>query len=305
VGRAGGGPGEFRQGVSLRALGHWEGDTLCAWDLYAQTLSEFSPVGEFIRSNRLRNSDHMYFMSRVYGGGLFGDKTLAVALINPTRSTDRTDGMQTPTVRYIRFSAEGDSLLSLGDFPGTERYVGYEPSGMGMWLTDPPFGRTMTARTASDRLYVATGLNYQIAAYRQDASLELLVRRHHEPTAVTDALRAWALEQQEAEIADHSGHARDNLLRAYAEMPMPEVLPPYRSIEVDAHSNLWVQEFTVGRETPNEWSVFDKTGVWLGSVALPPGLDVYEIGDDYILGKVEDELEVEHIVVYTLVKSER
>lgn len=172
-------------------------------------------------------------------------------------------------------------------------------------MTDPRFGRIMTARTTPDRFYVATGTAFEIAVYRPDASLEMLIRKAHTPVAVTAEVIDWAREQEEAEVADHSGEARTMLLRDYAEMPTPDVLPPYRSIEVDALSNLWVQGYNVGPDAPNEWSVFDSTGVWLGAVELPPGLQVYEIGADYVLGKVEDELDVEHVVVYQLVKAER
>jgi hypothetical protein len=305
VGRVGSGPGEFRANLGLRALGHWDGDTLYAWDLYAQTLSVFSPEGGFVRSNRLRNTNRMYFMSRMSGGGLFGDKTMALASTAPIESRDRVDGLQSPIVRYVRFSAEGDSLLSLGDFTGSERFVRYGVAGQSMTGTAPPFGRTMTARTAVDRQYVAAGIDYEVAVYRPDASLEMLIRKAHQPVAVTGEMRDWAKEQELAELAAHTGSARAMLSRDYAEMPQPEVLPPYRSIEVDVHSNLWVQEYNVGDRAPNEWSVFDRTGVWLGTVVLPAGVEVYEIGDDYVLGKVKDELEVEHVVVYTLVKSER
>lgn len=52
------------------------------------------------------------------------------------------------------------------------------------------------------------------------------------------------------------------------------------------------------------WSLgFDPEGAWLGRVALPMGLDVYEIGSDYILGRSMDKVEVERILVYELVKG--
>jgi hypothetical protein len=49
--------------------------------------------------------------------------------------------------------------------------------------------------------------------------------------------------------------------------------------------------------------VFDPEGVWLGTVEVPPGLRIYEIGPDYMLGRWDDELGVEHIRSYRLIKD--
>jgi len=56
-------------------------------------------------------------------------------------------------------------------------------------------------------------------------------------------------------------------------------------------------------DEPANWSVFAPDGVWLGRVTLPSGLEVYEIGSDYILGRSMDEMDVERILVYELVKG--
>jgi hypothetical protein len=299
VGRAGEGPGEFRENHGLRALGHWAGDTLYAWDLYAQTLSVFTRDGRFIRSNRLRNTKRMYFMSRMYGGGVFGDRTLALAMINPGGPRDRVDGLQSQIVRYVRFTAEGDSLVSFGEFTGSEWFVRYVFGGQGMTMQRPPFGRIMTARVMADRLYVGTGVTYEVAIYRPEATVAMLVRRAHTPVSVTDQLLDW---QMQHELNNAPDDHKASLRRDLADMPVPEFLPPYRTIEIDVHSNLWVQEYSVGKDTLNEWSVFDSSGVWLGDVSLPLGFELLEIGSDYVLGKEKDELDVEYVKVYALTK---
>jgi hypothetical protein len=40
----------------------------------------------------------------------------------------------------------------------------------------------------------------------------------------------------------------------------------------------------------------------LGSVCLPEGLAVHQIGADFVLGVSTDELETERVVMYRLVK---
>ena len=89
----------------------------------------------------------------------------------------------------------------------------------------------------------------------------------------------------------------------FAETPMPELLPPYSLLRVDSEGNLWVAGYRVPGEENNDWSVFDTRGRWLGDVGLPEGLSVLDIGGDYLLGGFTDDLDVEHLVLYELIKG--
>ena len=51
------------------------------------------------------------------------------------------------------------------------------------------------------------------------------------------------------------------------------------------------------------WAVFDSTGVLLGDVDLPVGLDPKHIGTDFILGVWHDAFDVEHVQLYDLVNG--
>jgi len=67
-----------------------------------------------------------------------------------------------------------------------------------------------------------------------------------------------------------------------------------------------VQEYEYPREArPGSlWTVFDPEGHVLGFVEMPEELQIYEIGEDYILGRAEDELGVESIQLWLLERSE-
>jgi len=56
------------------------------------------------------------------------------------------------------------------------------------------------------------------------------------------------------------------------------------------------------RRGPGPWTVIDRAGRSLGEVALPEGLEVWEIGSDYALGEFADEPGVEHGRMYRLIK---
>jgi hypothetical protein len=299
VGRSGGGPGEFRRTHSLRALTRIEGDTLLAWDLYGQTMSTFDPRGTFIRSNRLKNTSRMYFLSRFYGGGIFADGTMLLALISPDNPDGGSDGLARQIIRLVRFGAEGDSVGVIGEFAGSEWYT-QRAGNTGMIMQQRPFGTIMSVRVAGDLAYIATGDSYEVAVHGADGALRMLIRREHVPAPVTDAMLAW---QVEREIAGHDEDETRTVLRILDDIPMPASLPPYRTIEVDAGGNVWVQEYTVGPDAANTWSIFDPLGRWLGSITLPNGAELIEIGIDYLLTKEEDELDVEYIRVYALLKA--
>ncbi len=66
--------------------------------------------------------------------------------------------------------------------------------------------------------------------------------------------------------------------------------------------NVWVAEYRPpGHEQPR-WLVFDGEYRMLGTVEIPPGFVVHEIGSDYVLGRARDEFDVEHIRLYDLIK---
>ena len=71
---------------------------------------------------------------------------------------------------------------------------------------------------------------------------------------------------------------------------------------MDAKGNLWVQEYETRDESEPQWSVFDTEGVLQGTLSVPTGVTLTDIGDDYVLGHWRDDLDVEHVRMYALVK---
>ncbi len=90
--------------------------------------------------------------------------------------------------------------------------------------------------------------------------------------------------------------------RRLADMPFPETMPAYDDFLVDSEGNLWVDEYRrPGAEQPR-WKVFDPNGELLGVVETPRRFNVYEIGADFVLGRWADELDIEHVQLYELIK---
>jgi hypothetical protein len=86
-------------------------------------------------------------------------------------------------------------------------------------------------------------------------------------------------------------------------MPLPETMPAYRQFLVDDEGNLWVAEYKRRGEQPS-WAVFDPEGQFLGNVDTPADGRVSHIGSDFVLGIWDDEMDVQQVRMYRLVKEE-
>jgi hypothetical protein len=48
------------------------------------------------------------------------------------------------------------------------------------------------------------------------------------------------------------------------------------------------------------WSVFDSSGAYLGTIALPAGFELHQVGKDFVLGVTRNELDVQVVELYSL-----
>lgn len=144
-----------------------------------------------------------------------------------------------------------------------------------------------------------------------DGSTTRIIRRDEPARGVTNEhVEAW-IETAISAIRGLEGMpagSREDMRRRMREPPMASTLPVLRTIHLDWVGNLWVEPFSpAGSDTP-PFEVYGADGVWLGTVAFPPGLALemspglgigsglrpgFEIGDDYVLGVWRDEIGVE------------
>ncbi len=133
--------------------------------------------------------------------------------------------------------------------------------------------------------------------YSPDGALTHLFRRD-EPN------RPFApeIEDEDPELAQGPVSVqRAARARFLASLPIPETLPAYRSFIASDDGSLWVENYTRPNEQPS-WAVFRDDGRYLGVVETPMGAEVTHIGDDFVLVIWEDELEVQQVQMYELIK---
>jgi hypothetical protein len=83
---------------------------------------------------------------------------------------------------------------------------------------------------------------------------------------------------------------------------MPETRPAYGDLLVDESGRLWAAESTRWPALPSYWTVFDVDGGLLGKVELPNRFRVHAVGSDWVLGVWRDDMDVEFVRLYELLK---
>lgn len=287
-GGTGEGPGEFEP-VTIFHIAPLPGDSVIVWGIWHDPLmTVFGPSGDFERSFR---------PTRSQPGVAGGLSAVAVArdgsiLAGPNRISVIADA-----VAVELWDARGELQASLGTHPGVERYR-VEDRGTESVIS----GRSLILEPWGDLIVVSPTTRYDFKAFAQDGSLVRSVRRDHTPRTPTTAHVERYIEEMVSRIpvAASQASARRRLQSA----PVAEYFPAFASVISDALNHLWVQEFEPpGEELPGVlWTVFDPDGRVLGFVETPDDLEIYEIGEDYILGRARDELDVEFVQLWSLAR---
>ncbi|HUG38889.1 MAG TPA: 6-bladed beta-propeller [Longimicrobiales bacterium] len=291
VGREGEGPGEFRD---LQRVWQLRGDSLLAYDFFPARLSVFSPTGEFARSLRVIAPDGR----QVVVLGPLEDGSLLAWGAPIWAAAGSTTGIVRDSVPYYRYGPEGVLDATLGPFPSMEVYR--VVTGDDWRLTSLPFPRLPVSAVAGDRFHFGPADGYEIQTYTAAGALERVVRVASTQRSV-ESEDIERFRRDRLERAEREG-SRPSMERMLAQMPFPDVMPPYEALAVDAEGHVWVADYRAGPEEPGTWKVFSPEGQLLGSVVMPRGIRVLQIGPDFVLGQWLDELDTEHIRLHRLVK---
>jgi hypothetical protein len=81
-------------------------------------------------------------------------------------------------------------------------------------------------------------------------------------------------------------------------------LPAWQKLVVDSQGYLWAEVFRPqGDSISFQWNVFSPDGRAVGTVQMPPQLDVMQIGPNFILGRWTNSDGIEYVRRYSLRKS--
>jgi hypothetical protein len=262
-GGGGDGPGEFGSSINSCVP---NGDEIVVWEQFRATF--FDRNGEFLHRASVRFPGAMGIQ------GVFPDRSLLVRVFDRAGSEDEpvkgvfasTRGfrVQEPDGRLRDWRLVINSLTIVKDFTIKDGYSTLQRHGPSSLLL-----------VAGDEIVYGWPDSYEIGVYGRDGKRKRSIRRDWQPVPLTKAHREAP--------------------RPF-DYPLPEHYPAYDQGLVDRVGYLWVRR----GEPPHLWDVFGLEGGWVANVTLPTEMDVHDIGEDYILGVWEDELDVEYVRMYGL-----
>jgi hypothetical protein len=80
------------------------------------------------------------------------------------------------------------------------------------------------------------------------------------------------------------------------------VFPGYDRISLDPDANPRVRRFRRPGESERQWAVFSPDRRLLETVEVPGNLEIPDIGTDFVLATARDDMGIERVRLYHLVK---
>jgi hypothetical protein len=293
IGRPGDGPGEFR-GINQFEL--LSGDSLAVWDFAQARLTVFDSAGNVGREIRI-GATQSSPMSDIIG--VFDDRTLLSR--DFVRLTETPTGLVRHDVGAFHLDANGNLLDTIPPIPSGE--VWFVPRDRGFSVFNAPMPRTTDIVAHGDRILVGDTERPEVRVLSASGEPRMLVRWRTTPRAITESdiagARAHAMDEESSESE------RTDIERMFAQLEMPPTMPAFGALRVDTAGNLWIMDYrTDWDEGDVSWSVFDPDGAMIARLTMPDGFRPTHIGSDFVLGIARDELDVEHVVLYSLTRQD-
>jgi hypothetical protein len=303
IGRTGRGPGEFSSLGWARTLA---GDTILAWDPMLLRTTVIAPDGSIIRTEFVAATIPTEWLvtGREAGAAtqVIGATAAGRLIAKPVFGTDfLTTGrlmVRQDTVPLAILSPTGEPIARIGPVAGSEYFAG---QGNSMLL---PFGGRLHVAIGSNRIAVGDGRDCRIDIYAEDGHLVNTIRHD----AVRMAIGPGDIERySEWFVGRFSERTRPSIRADLARVPFPDTAPCFSGLLWDRIGKLWVQSYVPPQDAsaPDNltWYVFDEDGGFGGAVTAPPGLELRDIGNDYVLGTRYDSLGVEIVQLHSLSRS--
>jgi hypothetical protein len=271
IGRQGSGPGEFE----FLWDAHPVGDTLIrSLDVANRRVTIFAA-----RDDAIRTESTMIPVSSPNGAGLLADGSYAGLSMVADRPNERVvlliapDGASADTLGVVSAPASSESAVANA-----------RP------MFEPAFSSTAAGRW----VWAGWEGRYEIRRYAPDSRLEQIVRSTFAGEPVTDAIRQSVTEA----VPAGSEAARRTPV-------FPDRLPAWNKLLASPSGWLWVRrEPSPLEEAANTWDIFDPEGRLAAYIRIPMTGRLSEVGDDYVLGVFRNELDVESIRRYAIVRTD-
>lgn len=322
-GGQGEGPGEF---TSAYTMFPYRGDSILVSEFVASRFTILDDQGRFGRSivPEMRMSFVTALRSRMQEGDrstipaesccrLWGPlRTGAFLLSYPQMIPNEGSGTKRASVTAAIMPDSGGAAESAGVYGGMTYQLGLQGSRSGFQF--PPW---FNMAPGPDGFFATAGDAYSMNAYDHSGSLKRIIRLAREPRPVTDEVKV-AHEAELRELimspgAPIEGGSPEEVLERMLAGPYPSHLPTFFQLLLDPEGNIWAGQRRYGTgpdgrgnddPAPNihEFFVFGADGRNLGVIELAADLQVFQIGTDFVLGTLRDDLGVGYVHVYRIEK---
>lgn len=285
VGGEGKGPGEF---VGLWSIDRYRGDSLVAFDSRLRRITVLSPEGETSRISLLWDIP-VRALEPMSDGGFIS------RFFWP--SAELYEGESGVLVRQpdpiVRLSDSGQVVDTLVMSAGYEEFMDERGPAV------PLFGKDSHFAMHGGRISLGDADRMEFKILSASGRLERIVRAPGMDFSISGRDLA---DERDGRLGPDPPPSR---LEAFSKLPVPGTKPAYTKILVDSQGCIWAEEYrhawlSLRSNRPRNWSVFGPQGEWLGVVRFPAPLEVFEIGEDYVLGLGRDDKEVEHVQLLRL-----
>ena len=289
TGGLGDGPTEFTRPTIRQTPDHSE---FLLYDAGHRRLVTLDPLGD-IRSERSRND--------VRGNpiGMIRDTVIVNTGVIRFTNSPRGGITEWPTVytavapdgSQMRIDSVGDPMwITVAEMEGQE-----VPS-----IEAIPFDGTSVEAMHFNFLLVIRGAAPEIHWYGPDGSLERLTAVDLPAEAPS---RDEIVDYGRRLLESYGAEVGDDRLERYRDMRIPERRAAFDALIVDTQGYVWARRYIDPLASHHRWLVFAPAGSLLGYVELPAELDLYQIGPDFVLGRLTDDFGVHRVVRHTLTRN--
>ena len=161
-----------------------------------------------------------------------------------------------------------------------------------------PFSPEPTWAVGNQALFAGVGDHSEVSVWDPEGRLRMLIRRRERNIKLT---REHVTAYRRAALAgDGNADIQPQLQRFFAAVPVPDRAPAFSMLLVDDLQHLWAEQYSLPGSVGSQWSIFSPVGRWLGNLSTPDGLELLDVGEDFLLGVHRDDLQVERVQLYRL-----
>jgi hypothetical protein len=285
-------------------------DTLLMWNWWLQRLTWFTAGGMPVRTLGVKQKPDILGPTNVQVGSfldVFG--TLpdgGVLAVDHPASTYRPTGNYHDSMYVLRLPPDG-KLVPIA-FVASAESSPYVPSTHRSRWGIRPLTAPSSVAAGTRSLYYTDGVHFEIREYGVDGKVLRIIRVRRMPPPVTDrdiaAFRAGEYDQPQFKASPGHVPRQEDLafVAGYLKwVTYPKILPAFTGLVTEKDGTIWAREYGDEKQAQH-WDAFNHDGRLLGAVDFPAGIDVLEIGADYVLGRFTDDNFVQSLRLYRFVR---